>query len=121
MACIMIKKPMRFIIVLLGFGLCLPAQQYDLVLKGGHVIDPANSIDRVFDVAVSGNQIAAVAANLNGKRNIDVSGRYVVPGLIDLHAHVFGYDGALPPDETSLVTGATTVVDAGGSGWRTFD
>ena len=55
------------------------------------------------------------------KRVVDVSGLYVVPGLVDLHIHVFGYAGALVPDETSLPAGATTVVDAGGSGWRTFD
>lgn len=99
----------------------LLAQQYDLVLKGGHVIDPANSIDAVLDVAISGNKIAAVGPNLAGRRVVDVKGLYVVPGLVDLHAHVFGYEGSLPPDETSLVTGATTVIDAGGSGWRTFE
>ena len=52
---------------------------------------------------------------------MDVSGLYVVPGLIDLHAHVFGYEGAIVPDDTALPAGTTTVVDAGGSGWRTFD
>ncbi len=102
----------------------LPAQQYDLLLRGGHVIDPASGIDRVMDVAVSGNRIAAVAASLapeTARRTIDVPGLYVTPGLIDLHAHVFGYSGSLSPDDTALPSGTTTIVDAGGSGWRTFD
>jgi dihydroorotase len=102
----------------------LSAQSYDLLIKGGHVIDPANRIDGVLDVAVSGNRIARVAPAIpdsQGRKVIDAAGLYVTPGLIDLHAHVFGYDGSLLPDDTSLITGATTIVDAGGSGWRTFD
>jgi dihydroorotase len=102
----------------------LSAQTYDLLIKGGHVIDPANRIDGVMDVAVSGNRIARVAPAIpasQGRKVIDAAGLYVTPGLIDLHAHVFGYDGSLLPDDTSLITGATTIVDAGGSGWRTFD
>ena len=99
--------------------------QYDLILKGGHVIDPANKIDQVMDVAVSGNKISRVESNITGqaKKTIDARGLYVTPGLIDLHAHVFVKDGsgALFPDDTALVAGATTVVDAGTSGWRTFD
>ena len=102
--------------------LLLSAQSYDLVLKGGHVIDPANRIDAVMDVAISGNRVARVAANIPaGRKTIDVSGLYVTPGMIDLHAHVCGYGGALFPDDTALTTGVTTVVDAGGSGWRSFD
>jgi dihydroorotase len=73
------------------------------------------------DVAVSGNRIAAVGNNLTAARTVDVSGKYVVPGLIDLHMHVFGYEGAIAPDDTALPAGTTTIVDAGGSGWRTFD
>lgn len=100
------------------------AQTYDLVLAGGHVIDPASGIDQVTDVAVTGNRIARVAQNLprnQAKKVVDVSGLYVTPGLIDLHAHVYGYSGSLLPDDTHLVAGTTTVVDAGGSGSRTFD
>ena len=102
----------------------LPAQTYDLLIKGGHVIDPANSIDSAMDVSISAGRIARVAQSIpasQGRKVIDASGLYVTPGLIDLHAHVYGYDGSLFPDDTSLVTGATTIVDAGGSGWRTFD
>jgi len=94
------------------------------VLRGGHVIDPANSVDRVMDVGVTGNRIAAVAAHIadaQARKLVDVSGLIVVPGLIDLHAHVFGYEGSLSPDDTALAAGTTTIVDAGGSGWRTFD
>ena len=102
----------------------LSAQTYDLLVKGGHVIDPANRIDGVMDVAVSGNRIARVAPSIpasQGRKVIDAVGLYVTPGLIDLHAHVYGYDGSLLPDDTSLIAGTTTIVDAGGSGWRTFD
>ena len=79
---------------------------------------------RQMDVAITGDHIAAVAANIpaaSARRVVDASGLYVVPGLVDLHTHVFGYEGCLVPDDTSLPAGATTVVDAGGSGWRTFD
>ena len=99
------------------------AQRYDILLKGGHVIDPANHINAVRDVAVSGAAIARVAENIppsDAKKVIDVSGRYVTPGLIDLHAHVFGYMGSIFPDDSALLAGTTTVVDAGGSGYRTY-
>src|SRR6185369_16171919 len=102
----------------------LTAQTYDLLIKGGHIIDPANQIDGISDIAISGNKIARVARDIDAaqaKKIVDATGLYVTPGLIDLHAHVYGYGGALFPDDTSLITGTTTVVDAGGSGWRTFD
>jgi dihydroorotase len=102
----------------------LSAQTYDLLIKGGHVIDPANRIDGVMDVAVSASRISRVAPAIpasQGRKVIDAAGLYVTPGLIDLHVHVYGYDGSLLPDDSSLITGTTTAVDAGGSGWRTFD
>src|SRR4051794_2936502 len=98
--------------------------QYDVLLRGGHVVDPANGIDARMDVAVTGDRIVAVRADIpaaQAKRVLDASGFYVVPGLMDLHAHVFGYEGSLVPDESALPAGTTTIVDAGGSGWRTFD
>jgi dihydroorotase len=101
-----------------------PAQSYDLLLQGGHVIDPANSIDGVMDVAVTGDRITRVAPNLptqQAKKVLNVKGLFVTPGLIDLHAHVYGYSGSVFPDDTALLAGTTTVADAGGSGWRTFD
>jgi len=101
----------------------LAAQPYDIVLRGGHVIDPANGIDGNLDVAISGGRIAAVRADIpaaQARRVVDAAGLYVLPGLIDMHAHVFGNPNRLLPDDTALPTGVTTVVDAGGSGWRTF-
>jgi len=100
------------------------AQPYDLVLRGGRVLDPANGIDARRDVAVANGRIAAVEADIpstQARKVVDVSGLLVVPGLVDLHAHVFGYEGSLVPDETAIPAGTTTIVDAGGSGWRTFD
>ena len=107
--------------VLLSWAATLAAQTYDLVLAGGTVIDPGNGVNGVVDVGVSGGKIARVGKGLAGKQVVDVTGLYVTPGLIDLHAHVYGYSGSLLPDDTHLVAGTTTVVDAGGSGWRTFD
>lgn len=98
--------------------------RYDLVIRRGHVIDPANGRDAVMDIATSGGKIVRVAdlipAN-EARKSIDATGLYVTPGLVDLHAHVFGYSGAILPDDSALPAGTTTVVDAGGSGWRTFD
>src|SRR5437588_1665492 len=114
---------LAFRIAVYLFALSAAAQQYDLVLRGGHIIDPGNGVDSVMDVAISGNRIAAVGPNLSATaaKTVDVSGLYVAPGLIDLHMHVFGYEGSLTPDDTALPAGTTTIVDAGGSGWRTFD
>ena len=104
----------------------LAAQQdrYDLLLTGGHVIDPANEIDGVRDVAIRNGRIARVAASISAqsaKRTVDVKGLYVVPGLVDIHSHQYGYSGALFPDDVALPAGTTTVVDAGGPGWRNFE
>ena len=68
------------------------APHYDLLLEGGHVIDPANQVDGPCDVAVAGGKIAAVGPSLDGAtaaRVVDVSGLYVTPGLIDIHVHVY--------------------------------
>lgn len=110
------------------------AQQADLLLKGGHVIDPKNKINGKMDVAITAGKISQVAADIpsgSAKKTIDVSGLYVTPGLIDIHGHVFhgtepdhylsnGHD-ALPPDGFTFRSGVTTIVDAGGAGWRNFD
>lgn len=120
-------------LVLTGFLYTASAQpKYDLLLKGGHLIDPKNNIDRVMDVAVSGGKIALVAAEIpaaEAARIADVQGLYVTPGLIDLHVHVYAgtgiakaYTGDLSvyPDGFSFRTGVTTMVDAGTAGWRNF-
>ncbi len=109
------------------------AQPYDLVLRGGRLLDPRNGIDGVMDVAVSNGAIAAVAESIDAaqaKMVVNARGLLVVPGLVDLHAHVFfgtepnadyssGYN-ALPPDGFTFRSCVTTVVDTGGSGWRNF-
>jgi dihydroorotase len=116
---------MRAIVVsIVALSWSASAQQYDMVLRGGRVIDPANNIDAPMDVAITANRIAQVSARIpdqQARKIVDVSGTIVVPGLVDLHAHVFGYEGSLSPDDTALPAGTTTIVDAGGSGWRTFD
>lgn len=103
---------------------------YDLLLKGGHVIDPKNRISARHDVAVKDGRIAAVAEDIDSSKAlkvVDVSGLYVTPGLVDIHTHVFAGDGpaytgdnSVFPDSHSFRSGVTTVVDAGGSGWRNF-
>jgi dihydroorotase len=106
---------------------------YDLVLTGGHVIDPRNGIDGVMDVAVAEGRIAAVRANIDraqARQVVDVGGLYVTPGLIDIHVHVFATtgmrgawagDNSVLPDGFSFRSGVTTMVDAGSSGWRNFE
>ena len=121
---------MRITLLLLGVGL-LCAQEYDLVLKGGHVIDPKNKISGRRDVAVKNGKIAEVGTNIaasKAAKTIDVSGLYVTPGLIDLHVHVYAGTGtaytgpsSVRPDDHSFRSGVTTVVDAGSSGWRNFE
>src|SRR5690242_21737263 len=89
--------------ILIGLGPCVFGQQqkprYDLLLKGGHVIDPANRIDRVMDVAIAGGKIAAVEPDIpaaDAGKVVDVHGLYVTPGLVDIHVHI-GY-GGVPND-----------------------
>ena len=116
---------------LLTFGAGLRAQEYDLVLKGGRLIDPRNGISEVRDVAVLDGQVARVAESIPAsaaKTLVRVDGLYVTPGLIDIHAHVYAGtgqraiagDSSVYPDGFSFRTGVTTMVDAGSSGWRNF-
>lgn len=112
--------------------------RYNLLLKGGHVIDPANHVDGNFDVAVAGGKIAAVEKDIpatQAGKVVDVSGFYVTPGLVDIHAHI-GHGGAplnwFAPDarahteplgipaDLALQSGVTTIVDAGSAGAETF-
>jgi dihydroorotase len=89
------------------------AATYDLIIKGGHVIDPSLRINEVRDVAISGGRIAAVEANIAGDatETIDARGKYVTPGLIDIHTHT-GRGGAA----LALSDGVTAWVDAGSFG-----
>src|SRR5262245_6950681 len=71
-------------------------QKYDLLIKGGHVIDGKNRISAVRDVAIAGGKVAAVAANIDpadALKVVDASGLYVTPGLVDLHVHVYAGTG----------------------------
>lgn len=109
------------------------ANSIDVLVKGGHVIDPKNGIDAVMDVAIKAGKIVKVAKNLpaaDARQVVDATGLKVVPGIIDMHAHVFAgtqpdhylSDGlsALMPDGYTFRVGVTTVVDCGGAGWRNF-
>jgi dihydroorotase len=114
-------------VALLGWTGSASAQDYDLLLDGGHVIDAKNGVSAVRDVAVKDGRIAAVAANIDPKtalKVVDVSGLYVTPGLVDIHFHAYAggvYPRGIYPDGFTFRTGVTTVADAGSAGWRTFD
>lgn len=109
------------------------AQQFDLLIKGGRVIDPRNRIDSVTDVAIAGGKIARVSPEIppqEARQVIDAAGLLVTPGLVDIHVHAFygtepdaaysnGFN-ALPPDGFTLRSGVTTAVDVGGAGWKNF-
>jgi len=92
------------------------AADYDLLVRGGRLIDPAQRIDRMADIAIRDGKVVAVGPDIpaaGASRVIDASGKLVVPGLIDIHLHA--RDAALPPSEI-LSTGVTTMVDAGSKG-----
>ena len=128
---------MRVTLLLVAAVLCVPADvaaqaKYDLVLRGGHLVDPRNNVSAVCDVAISGGKIAAIAAKIDAPASttVDVSGLFVTPGLVDIHTHVYAGtgearsyagDNSVYPDVVAPRAGVTTVVDVGGSGWRNFD
>jgi dihydroorotase len=124
---------MRILAALLLAGVAFAQAKYDLLLKGGHVIDGKNKISALRDVAISDGKIAAVAANLPSSqalKTVDVSGLYVVPGIIDIHTHVYAGtgernsyagDNSVYPDGFTFRVGVTTVADAGCAGWRNFE
>jgi dihydroorotase len=118
--------------------LCLLTQsaaaqaKYDLLLRGGHVIDPKNNLSERRDVAIAGGVIAAVEKNLDpatAARVVDVTGLYVMPGLVDIHVHVYAGTGmkaltgdqSVYPDGFSFRACTTTMADAGTSGAANFE
>ncbi|MGI8638023.1 MAG: amidohydrolase/deacetylase family metallohydrolase [Segetibacter sp.] len=118
---------------ILLFSVMGKGQTYSIVIKGGHVIDAKNNIDGLMDVAINDGKIAMVAKNINAANAaqvVDAKGMYVTPGLIDIHGHVFAgtepdhylSNGlvAVAPDGFTFRVGVTTIVDAGGAGWRSF-
>lgn len=99
----------------------LVAAEYDLVIKGGRVLDPAQRLDRVADVAIRAGKIAAIRPNIGAAAAADVieaTGKLVTPGLIDIHAHVA--DKALTPTQC-LSAGVTSLVDGGSRGAQNVD
>ncbi|MDB5777371.1 MAG: Amidohydrolase [Herbaspirillum sp.] len=102
---------------------------FDVIIEGGHVIDPASGLDEPADVAVRDGRIAAIAKASDGglsaidaARRINAAGKLVCPGLIDIHVHVFEYvtNFGVAADDAGVGVGATTIVDAGSSGPWTF-
>lgn len=118
---------------------------YSIVIKGGHVIDPKSGLNEIMDIAieipkaqlntqsVTEPRIALIAKNIDTALALqvaDAKGMYVIPGIIDIHTHVFygpsrsDYlsNGSISvvPDSYTFRTGVTTVVDAGGAGWKSF-
>ena len=98
---------------------------HDLLLKGGTLIDPSQSIHDDLDIAFTDGKVSAVARGISdseAREVYDASGLIVTPGLIDLHAHAFwgASEPGLPPDPVNVAKGVTTAVDAGSSGARTF-
>jgi len=131
------KSPTRntnlITLLFLFCGLVFNAQEYDILIKNGHVIDAKNGIDKVSDVAIKDGKIAQVASSIaesKAKKVIDAEGLFVSPGILDIHSHNFhgtepdaylsnSYT-ALPVDGFSFPNGVTTIVDVGGAGWRNF-
>ena len=110
----------RFAALIFACSTLYSQQIYDLLLKNGRVIDPANHRNARLDVAVAGNRIVRVAPDLpasHARIAVDVSGFLVTPGLIDIHTH-FGSE--VKPDHNTLPYGVTTVVDAGTASCATF-
>ena len=116
----------------------LKAQEIDLLLKGGHLIDPKNNINSKMDVGIKDGKVVRVSPDIpasSSKKTVNVSGLYVTPGIIDIHTHVFagtqdqgftGFEitngfGSVVPDDFTFRSGVTTIVDAGSSGWRNFN
>jgi dihydroorotase len=118
---------------LLFASVCLQAQPYAIVIKGGYVVDPKNNIHEPMDVAVADGKIISIAKKIDttgALQVVNAKGMYVMPGLIDIHTHVFignepdhSYGNgplSISPDGFTFRNGVTTVVDAGCAGWRDF-
>lgn len=120
-----------FFCLLLSFA--LPAQNYDIVIKGGQVVDPKSGTNALMDVAISDGTVALIAETIDttgAQQIVSAEGLYIMPGLIDIHGHTFygtedkhaysnGFS-AIAPDGFTFRTGVTTIVDAGGAGWKSF-
>lgn len=127
------KKVFISILCLIVFFYNSNAQTYNIVIKGGLVIDPKNGINEIMDIAIQDGKIASVAKSINATgaaQVVNAKGLIVTPGLIDIHGHVFAgtqpdhylSDGnsSLMPDGYTFRVGVTTIVDCGGAGWKNF-
>ena len=99
--------------------------KYDILLKGGTVIDPAQKLHDLRDVGIADGKIAAIERDIpsnHAGQTVSVAGKYVTPGLIDIHTHVYAgvTTWGIKADSVCTRTGVTTVVDAGSPGWATF-
>ena len=121
------------IISIMNTSINLMAQNYDLLIKGGTVIDVKNGINSIMDVAVKDGKIVNVSQNIGesqAKTVVNAKGMIVSPGFLDIHGHIFhgtipnaylsNSFSSLPPDGFCFRSGVTTIVDAGGAGWRNF-
>src|SRR5215471_5231169 len=111
-------RPLAFLMMTIA---ALGQSQYDLLIKGGHVIDAKNRMSAVRDVAIQNHRIAEVAAEIPASKAlkvVDAKGLYVTPGLVDIHVHVYAgtgqrgaYSGDLSvyPDGFTFRSGVTTV------------
>ncbi len=102
-----------------------PVPTFDLIIKGGRVIDPSQKISAAMDVAIKGDKIASVAANIpvsEARGVFEAGGKIVTAGLIDVHGHVYdgGITTSIDPDMVGLARGVTTIVDAGSAGGGNF-
>src|SRR4051794_6864433 len=102
-----------------------PADKFDLVVKGGDVLDPSQNLRGRRDIGIRNAVIAALEPEIpadRAKQVLDVGGKLVFPGLVDLHAHTFHQGSALglPADELVPFTGTTTYVSAGDAGFNNF-
>ena len=100
--------------------------KYDLLLQGGEVIDPSQSLRGMRDVAFRDGKVVALEKDISSddaREVVDVSGKIVTPGLIDIHGHYFEHivPFATAADRVCLPNGVTTTVDAGSSGWLHFE
>ncbi len=126
-------KLLQASVLLLLVGSASAQPKYDLLLRGGHVIDPRNKVDAVRDVAIRSGKVAAIAEKISpaeAMKTVDVGGLYVTPGLVDIHVHVFAGtgerrsyagDSSVYPDGFAVRSGVTAVADAGCAGWRNFE
>jgi dihydroorotase len=124
---------MKFVLFLVVCVSGFAQARYDLLLKGGHVVDAKNHLSAINDVAIKDGKIAEVAKTIDpatALKMVDVTGLYVTAGLVDIHVHVYGSTGedrsyagdySVFPDGFTLRNGVTTVADAGSSGYKNFE